>query len=129
MAIGEVTYKDTGAIKAECRDFGEMPGGVPPMLFRRYIPKCAVTRHCRPAAVRNQHYDTERKYLEALAEALQIKYKEIVQSGFGSADRTSPDLALERHVLLQEDQPISKFLSFVEDVITVINAALRNIPP
>ena len=61
-----------------------------------------------------------------MAEALRIQDQEIVRSGF-VLQIDAPDLALERHVSYK-DQPISKFLSFVEDVIAVINAALRNIP-
>jgi 5-methyltetrahydropteroyltriglutamate--homocysteine methyltransferase len=124
MAIGEVTYKDTGAIKAECRDFREILAEFPNAFVETFLN--APSPGIVAAAVRNQHYDTDRKYLEALGEALRIEYEEIVRSGF-VLQIDAPDLALERHVSYK-DQPVSKFLGFVEDVIAVINAALRNIP-
>ena len=78
------------------------------------------------SAIRNEFYDTQLKYLEALGEALRIEYETIVNAGF-VLQVDAPDLALERHVTYR-DQPVSAFIAFVEDVITVINRALRNVP-
>jgi 5-methyltetrahydropteroyltriglutamate--homocysteine methyltransferase len=124
MAIGEVTYKDERAIEAECRDFRDLLAEFPDAFVESFMN--APSPGIVAAAVRNQHYDTERKYLEALGEALRVEYETIVRSGF-VLQIDAPDLALERHVSYK-DQPLSNFLAFVEDVVSVINNALRNIP-
>ena len=124
MAIGEVAYKDDGAIEAECRDLQEILTEFPDAFVDRLMD--APSPGIVAAAVRNAHYDTERRYLEALGEALRIEYEAIVRSGF-VLQIDAPDLALERHVSYK-DQPLSSFLAFVENVTAVINGALRNIP-
>jgi 5-methyltetrahydropteroyltriglutamate--homocysteine methyltransferase len=79
------------------------------------------------AAIKNQYYDTDLKYLQALGEALRIEYEAIVRAGF-VLQIDAPDLALERHISYK-DKPLSKFLEFVENVVAVINGALKSIPP
>ena len=79
------------------------------------------------AAIKNEHYDTDLKYLQALGEALRIEYETIVRAGF-VLQIDAPDLALERHISFK-DKPLSVFLEFVENVVAVINVALKNIPP
>src|SRR5215471_19270997 len=81
----------------------------------------------RAAAIKNQYYDSGLKYLEALGDALRIEYEAIVRSGF-VLQIDAPDLALERHISYK-DEPLSKFLEFVEQVVAVINRALAGIPP
>ena len=124
MAIGEVAYRDEQAIEAECRDFREILAEFPDAFVESFMN--APSPGIVAAAIRNQHYDTERKYLDALGEALRVEYEAIVRSGF-VLQIDAPDLALERHVSYK-DQPLSSFLSFVENVVSVINNALRNIP-
>ena len=53
--------------------------------------------------------------------------KPIVRAGF-VLQIDAPDLALERHISFK-DKPLSAFVDFVENVVSVINAALKNIPP
>src|SRR5262249_28170518 len=78
------------------------------------------------AAIKNQYYDSGLKYLEALGDALRIEYETIVRSGF-VLQIDAPDLALERHISYK-DQPLSKLLEFVEQVVAVVNRALEAIP-
>ena len=75
------------------------------------------------AAIKNQHYDTDLKYLQALGDALRIEYETIVRAGF-VLQIDAPDLALERHISFK-DKPLSVFLEFVENVVAVINVALE----
>jgi 5-methyltetrahydropteroyltriglutamate--homocysteine methyltransferase len=124
MAIGEVAYRDEQAIEAECWEFREILAEFPDAFVESFMN--APSPGIVAAAIRNQHYDTERKYLDALGEALRVEYEAIVRSGF-VLQIDAPDLALERHVSYK-DQPLSSFLSFVENVVSVINNALRNIP-
>ena len=123
-AIGEVVYKDRQAIEAECRDFREILAEFPGAFVESFMN--APSPGIVAAAIRNQYYDTERRYLEALGEVLRVEYEAIVRSGF-VLQIDAPDLALERHVSYK-DRPLSDFLAFVEDVVSVINEALRDIP-
>jgi len=125
MAIGDVRYIDAAAIEAECRDFSDAlkanPGAFSDTFMNAPSPGIVA------AAIKNQHYDTDLKYLQALGEALRVEYEAIVRAGF-VLQIDAPDLALERHISFK-DKPLSVFIEFVENVISVINAALKNIPP
>ena len=125
MAIGEVRYIDPAAIEAECRDFADVLNENPDVFAETFMN--APSPGIVAAAFKNQHYDTDLKYLQALGEALRIEYETIVRSGF-VLQIDAPDLALERHISYK-DKPLSKFIEFVENVIAVINTALKNIAP
>ncbi|MFZ1091839.1 MAG: hypothetical protein WAN75_21880 [Xanthobacteraceae bacterium] len=125
MAIGEVHYIDPAIIDAECRDFGDVLAENPNVFVETFMN--APSPGIVAAAIKNENYDTDLKYLEALAEALRVEYETIVRSGF-VLQIDAPDLALERHISYK-DKPLSKFIEFVENVVAVINAALNNITP
>ena len=125
MAIGEVHYIDPAIIDAECRDFGDVLAENPNVFVENFMN--APSPGIVAAAIKNENYDTDLKYLEALAEALRVEYETIVRSGF-VLQIDAPDLALERHISYK-DKPLSKFIEFVENVVAVINAALKNITP
>jgi 5-methyltetrahydropteroyltriglutamate--homocysteine methyltransferase len=123
-AIGEVRYVDAALVHAECRAFravlGEVEGGFAEAFLTAPSPGIVA------AAMRNEHYDTEDAYLDALGAALKVEYEAIVGEGF-LLQLDCPDLALERHVSFQ-DRPLGDFLGFVEKVVATINRALANIP-
>jgi 5-methyltetrahydropteroyltriglutamate--homocysteine methyltransferase len=125
MAIGEVRYIDPAAIEAECRDFADVLNENSDVFAETFMN--APSPGIVAAAIKNQHYDTDLKYLQALGEALQIEYETIVRFGF-VLQIDAPDLALERHISYK-DKPLSKFIEFVENVIAVTNSALQNITP
>ena len=125
MAIGEVRYVDAAAIEAECRDFSEVLNANPGAFSEAFMN--APSPGIVAAAIKNQHYDTDLRYLQALGEALRVEYEAIVRAGF-VLQIDAPDLALERHISFK-DRPLSAFVDFVENVVSVINAALKNIPP
>jgi 5-methyltetrahydropteroyltriglutamate--homocysteine methyltransferase len=123
-AIGEVRYVDDTELKAECADFravlNEKPGGfVEPFLT---APSPGIIA----AAMKNEHYDTEEAYLDAVATALRIEYEAIIANGF-LLQLDCPDLGLERH-LTYNDRPLGDFLAFVERVVTAINKSIVNVP-
>jgi 5-methyltetrahydropteroyltriglutamate--homocysteine methyltransferase len=123
-ALGEVRYVDPAAIEAECRDFARVlaeqrQGFIEPFMN---APSPGIVA----AAIRNRHYDTEERYLQALADALRVEYRAIVDAGF-VLQIDAPDLALERHISYK-DQPLSAFVGFVERVVEAINRALRGLP-
>src|SRR6516162_4073762 len=125
MAIGEVRYIDTAAIESECRDFAAVLAETPDAFAESFMN--APSPGILAAAIKNEYYDTDLKYIEALGEALRTEYETIVRSGF-VLQIDAPDLALERHISFK-DKPLSKFIEFVENVVAVINAAVSNIAP
>ncbi|OLD92207.1 MAG: hypothetical protein AUG92_02275 [Alphaproteobacteria bacterium 13_1_20CM_4_65_11] len=123
-AVGEVRYVDDRELKAEIGDFRaalDASGGgfVEPFLT---APSPGIIA----AAMKNEYYDTDDAYLEALGKALSIEYEAIVNAGF-LLQLDCPDLALERHLSYQ-DRPLGEFLGFVERVIDTINRAIANVP-
>ena len=123
-AVGEVRYMNKAPVRAECVDFRvvldeQEDGFIEPFLT---APSPGIVA----AAMRNEHYDSERAYLEALGRALKVEYEAIVDAGF-LLQLDCPDLALERHVSYLE-RPLGEFLGFVESVVEVINGALVNVP-
>src|SRR5215208_3885508 len=125
MAVGEVRYIGTEAIEGECRDFRDVLAEHPNAFTESFMN--APSPGMLAAAIRNQHYDTLENYLKALAEALRVEYEAIIRAGF-VLQIDAPDLALERHISFK-DKPLSTFVEFVENVVAVINVALKNIPP
>src|SRR5438309_1926271 len=123
-AIGEVRYVDDTELKTEIADFraalDEKAGSFAEPFLTAPSPGIIA------AAMKNEHYDTEEAYLDALGKALKIEYETIVSSGF-LLQLDCPDLALERHLSYQ-DRPLADFLGFVERVVATINEALENIP-
>src|SRR5215469_16773276 len=123
-AIGEVRYLDDHAINDECDDFktilGENPGAFAEPFMSAPSPGILAT------AVRNEHYDSMASYLAALGRALQVEYEAIVRNGL-LLQVDAPDLALERHITWK-DKPVAAFVTFVEQVVATINAALANVP-
>ena len=123
-AIGEVHYLDDRAIRDECRYFTAVLQDSPGVFIEPFMN--APSPGILATAVRNEHYDTLAGYLAALGEALQVEYEAIASSGL-LLQIDAPDLALERHITFK-DQPVSKFIEFVEQVVATINQALRNVP-
>ena len=124
MAVGEVRYKDAAAIEAECRDFADVLAAAPSGFTEPFMN--APSPGILAAAIQNQHYDTLEHYLTALGEALRVEYEAIVRAGF-VLQIDAPDLALERHISYK-DEPLAKFVGFVESVVAATNHALRNVP-
>ncbi len=123
-AIGEISYANEEAIVEECSDLQaavtENPGAFLETFMSSPSPGIVAS------TLKNEHYDTDEGYLEALGKALQVEYETIVDHGF-ILQIDAPDLALERHVTYKTE-PLSVFLEFAEMVIAVINRSLVNVP-
>src|SRR4051812_15839822 len=124
MAVGDGRYRDARALEAECRDFWGGLAEVPDAFSEAFMK--APSPGIVAAAIRNEHYETLERYLEALADALRVEYEAIVASGF-VLQIDAPDLALERHISYK-DRPVADFVGFVDAVVAAINRALRNVP-
>jgi 5-methyltetrahydropteroyltriglutamate--homocysteine methyltransferase len=122
-AIGEVRYLDESAIDDECRYFNTVLAENPGVFVEPFMS--APSPGILATAVRNEYYDTLANYLAALGRALAIEYEAIVNNGL-LLQIDAPDLALERHITYK-DKPVAAFIAFVEQVVTTINQALRNV--
>ena len=123
-AVAEVRYIDDSELKQELADFQIVLNERPQGFVAPFVT--APSPGIIAAAMKNEYYDTEDAYLDALGAALQIEYKSIVESGF-LLQLDCPDLALERHLTYQ-DRPLGEFLGFVERVVATINKAIETVP-
>lgn len=74
----------------------------------------------------NEHYVTQRAYLEAIGDAMRVEYEAIVNAGlFLQID--APDFAMGRHIMYR-DRSDEEFLAALHDHVEVLNGALREIP-
>jgi 5-methyltetrahydropteroyltriglutamate--homocysteine methyltransferase len=123
-AIGEIRYLGTAAIEAECADFRAALDETGTHFVEPFVT--APSPGIIAGAMKNEYYDTEEAYLDALGAALKPEYETIVRNGF-LLQLDCPDLALERHLSYQ-DRPLGDFLGFVERVVATINNALADVP-
>jgi 5-methyltetrahydropteroyltriglutamate--homocysteine methyltransferase len=123
-AIGEVAYLDDGAVKAECTEFRTALDEAGNPFVDAFVT--APSPGMVSAIVLNEHYATQQEFINALATALRVEYRVIVESGF-ILQVDCPDLARERHNTYQ-DRPLSEFLDFAEMVVDAINRALETLP-
>ena len=118
-AIGEVTYRDTAELDAECALVADAP------FARTFMTACSPG--IVASAMQNRHYPSMEDYVRAVAAALRTEYQAIVERGL-LLQIDAPDLALERHTLFW-DRPLAEFQAWVELVIDAINGALDGIDP
>jgi 5-methyltetrahydropteroyltriglutamate--homocysteine methyltransferase len=116
-AVGEVTYRDTAEVDAECALVASSP------FARTFMT--AASPGIVAAAMENRHYPSQEAYVRAVAAALATEYRAIVDAGL-LLQIDAPDLALERHTLFA-DRPLGDFLAWVELVVDAINGALTGI--
>ena len=118
-AVGEVTYRDTTEVDAECALVASAP------FARTFMT--AASPGIVAAAMENRHYPSQEAYVRAVAAALATEYRAIADAGL-LLQIDAPDLALERHTLFAE-RPLGDFLAWVELVVDAINGALAGIDP
>ena len=118
-AIGEVTYRDTSEVAAECALVADAPFG------QTFMTACSPG--IVAAAMTNRHYGSQEEYVRAVAEALATEYRFIVDNGL-LLQIDAPDLVMERHTSFG-DRPLSEFLDWVALVVAAINDALDGIAP
>jgi len=75
----------------------------------------------------NAYYDSQEKYLDAIARELRVEYRRVVDAGF-TLQIDAPDLAMER-VLLYQDLSDAEFAKTVEMHVAALNKALEGLPP
>ena len=118
-AVGAVHYRDTAEVEAECALVARAPFAETFMT--------AASPGIVAAAMENRYYGSMADYVGAVARALQVEYRAIVERGL-LLQIDAPDLALERHTLFA-DRPLDEFLQWVELVVGALNGALEGIAP
>src|ERR1700737_4808679 len=79
-AIGEIRSLGTAAIEAECADFQAALYETGTHFVEPFVT--APSPGILAGAMKNEHYDTEEAYLDALGAALRPEYESIVRHGF-----------------------------------------------
>jgi 5-methyltetrahydropteroyltriglutamate--homocysteine methyltransferase len=123
-AIGEIGYPDDRAVKAECAEFRTVLDEIGNGFVDSFVT--APSPGMVGAIVLNEHYSAQGDFIDALAAALGVEYRAIIESGF-ILQLDCPDLARERHNTYQ-DRPLRDFLEFAELVVSAINRVLQDIP-
>ncbi|HZQ83592.1 MAG TPA: hypothetical protein VFA83_02080, partial [Acidimicrobiales bacterium] len=118
-AVGPVAYRDTSEVDAECDLVADAP------FARTFMT--AVSPGMVAAVMENRHYPSLPEYVDAVADALRVEYRAIVDRGL-LLQIDAPDLAMERHTLFA-DRPVGEFLQWVELFVGAINGALAGIDP
>ena len=124
-AIGEVTYRGSEAIAADCARLKNHLAAHRGEYADAFMT--APSPGIIAAVMANQHYPDMASYVAVLGRALAQEYRAIVESGF-ILQIDAPDLAMERHTLFA-DKPLGDFLDFVRLVVAAINTALAGIEP
>ncbi len=124
-ATGPVRYLDRSAVDAECTALARLVADAPGRFVETFMT--AASPGIVAAAMANAHYATLDDYVLALAEALSVEYRAIVEHGL-VLQLDCPDLAMERHTLFA-DRPLADFLRWVDLVVGAINHAIAGIPP
>ncbi|MBI4083453.1 MAG: hypothetical protein HY423_12675 [Candidatus Lambdaproteobacteria bacterium] len=122
--VGEIRYLDRAAVERECADFRRILAAAAPDTAEAFVT--APSPGIIAAAVPNEHYESQARYIDALADALRTEYEAIVAHGF-LLQIDCPDFGLERHTTYVE-RPLAEFLGFVELVVAAINRSLGNVP-
>ncbi len=124
-AIGDIAYRGSDVIAADCARLKTHLAGHKGAYTDAFMT--APSPGIIAAAMNNQHYPGMTSYVAALATALAMEYRAIVDAGF-ILQIDAPDLAMERHTLFA-DKPLGDFLDFVRLVVAAINTALVGINP
>lgn len=123
-AVGAIDYPDDAAVKAECTELRTVLDEIGNGFVDAFVT--APSPGMVGAIVLNEHYSARDDFINALAAALSVEYRAIIDSGF-ILQLDCPDLARERHNTYQ-DRPLKDFLETAELVVDAINRVLRDVP-
>jgi 5-methyltetrahydropteroyltriglutamate--homocysteine methyltransferase len=118
-ANSDVAYRDTAEAEAECA----LVAGAP---FQETF-MTAASPGIVACVMENRYYRSTEGYILALADALAVEYRCIVDRGL-LLQIDAPDLALERHQRFG-DRPLTEFLDWCDLAVDAMNRALAGIDP
>ena len=121
VCVGPISYVGNADVQADIDNFrAGLEGTTPPEI---YLP--AITPGTVEHWLRNEHYASQEEFLYAVADALAIEYKIIVDAGF-LLQIDDPDLpdAWQIH----PDMDVPAYRKFAQLRVDALNHALRDIP-
>ena len=121
FVTGPVTYTGQAAIQADIDNFkAGLEGSTPEETF---LP--AITPGTMEHWLANEHYKTDEEYLFALADALHVEFKSIVDAGF-LLQIDDPDLpdAWQMH----PEMTVKDYQKFADLRVDALNHAIGDIP-
>ncbi len=120
--VGEIRVKDTGPAETDIDNMVSAMRAAPPTEGFMNAASPGVIALFQP----NDHYDSHEAYLFALADAMAVEYKAIVDAGL-VLQLDSPDLGLGRHMLFK-GKPDAEYEEQARLHVDALNHALRDIP-
>ncbi len=120
--VGDIRVKDTQPAATDIANMQAAMQATPPAEGFMNAASPGVIALFQP----NQHYATHEEYLYALADAMAVEYKAIVDAGL-VLQLDSPDLGLGRHMLFK-GKPESEYVTQASLHVEALNHALRDIP-
>ena len=121
VCVGPISYVGHSDVQADIDNFrAGLEGTTPPEI---YLP--AITPGTVEHWLKNEHYASQEEFLFAVADALAIEYKIIVDAGF-LLQIDDPDLpdAWQIH----PDMDVPTYRKFAQLRVDALNHALRDIP-
>lgn len=120
--VGEIRVKDMGPAESDIDNMLSAMAAAPPVEGFMNAASPGVIALFQP----NEHYATHEEYLFALADAMAVEYKAIVDAGL-VLQLDSPDLGLGRHMLFK-GKPDAEYVAQASLHVDALNHALRDIP-
>ena len=120
--VGEITVKDLRPVRSDIANFSS--------ALERYGTAEGFMNAASPGVIAlfqpNRHYPDHAAYLEALANAMAVEYRAIVDAGL-VLQLDSPDLGLGRHMMFK-DKSDAEYQALAELHVEALNHALDGIP-
>jgi len=123
-AVGPVRYADRRPVDEECALLHRLTGESSARFRELFMT--AASPGIVASVMLNEHYPSYDEYVVAVADALAIEYRCIVDHGF-VLQIDAPDLAMERHTSYA-DRPLGDFLRYVDSNVAALNRALGDLP-
>ncbi len=120
--VGDIRVKDMEPAETDIANMLDAMKNSPPTEGFMNAASPGVIALFQP----NEHYDTHEEYLFALAEAMAVEYKAIVDAGL-VLQLDSPDLGLGRHMLFK-GKPDAEYEDQARLHVSALNRALEGIP-
>ena len=121
--VGEIAPKNDGALQTDIANLESAVEGIEVTEAFMNAASPGVVSAFQP----NRYYDSDEKYLNAIAKVMRTEYQAIVEAGF-LLQVDCPDIAMSRHTAFQ-DLEEKAFLERAELHVEVLNRALDGISP
>jgi 5-methyltetrahydropteroyltriglutamate--homocysteine methyltransferase len=120
--VGEIKVKDMQPVQDDLANLKAAVAAAHPVEAFMNAASPGVIALFQP----NDYYPSPDEYLEALADAMQAEYEEIVGAGI-ILQIDAPDFGMGRHTMYKE-RSVEDYLRMAGRHVEVLNHALRNIP-